>query len=247
MRGSRSRSSTGASPLGGRGRAVDWRLQFHSFALWRCRVGPLKRIYRVSPRSETTCVAVTRLRETRYIAQAAYSLPRVCAPALDHASLGQDGQLCPRQPQLTAQDLLVVLPYQGRSPRDLPGRAVEYAGRPGMPERPANLRLLNLRPEPAVLQVGVFHHLVRRTHGAQVESALLPAVVDLVAGRARKQHHKQLVVGDNIGVPFLLVDEVDRQSQLIIPPTQHLQLLSGQPGYYLSAHVDVLAVSAHVL
>ena len=118
--------------------------------------------------------------------------------SLNHTIFRQYAQLTPRQSQLVAEDFGVVLADQRRASGDLPGRAVVDRRLARVDEAAADLRVLYLFPETAVMQVEVVEERLGRTHRPPGEAAFLGGMVNLLRRQARDE------VGDEV------IDDVRR-------------------------------------
>src|SRR6266404_8884610 len=111
---------------------------------------------------------------------------------LDHTIFRQNRELRARQSQFVAEDFCVVLADQRCPSGDPPRGAVIDRGLAGVDKAAAELRVLHLFPETAIMQVDVVKELLRSTHRPPGKAASLGGMVNLLGRQAGNE------VGDEI-------------------------------------------------
>src|SRR6516162_498475 len=101
------------------------------------------------------------------------------ATRLDHTVFCQHAQLTARQSQFAAENFGVVLADQWCPSGDPPRRAVIDGRLTRVDEAAAELRVFDLFPETAIMQVGVIEKRLRSAHCRPGEAAFLCSVVDV--------------------------------------------------------------------
>src|SRR6516225_8863902 len=101
------------------------------------------------------------------------------ATRLDHTVFCQHAELTARQSQFVGENFGVVLADQRCPSGDTPRRAVIDGRLTRVDKAAAELRVLDLFPETAIMQVGVVKKRLRRAHWRPGEAAFLGSVVDL--------------------------------------------------------------------